>query len=752
MYDVAAHEDLLWTSLASSFGQKQLFEDQAKLSGNPLDPDESKRGWPWVHGTFAGMAEAHLTPWLRREADAKSTGGRLILSPAHSSSLEPAAHDEASGSGVVVAPPPALKPPPQWAALPLTFPMWPEPDVLSISRADREQLAEFAARSALPESIAAALAACGLGLAQLSVLPAEQVNALLARVVPPVSTGQRLRLKSAISCEFGVTFSEQLSPPPSKTKQQQGKKPVGNTATSKQAGAAQQQQAAATHPPLTADSLRRAPPRVFHLARPCLVAVTLSPSLPVRERPELSSPTCGARRCGEIAIAVAESRGWLLLKAAQAPTEHASGWALWDGRFAGQPGQLLTALRSVDRALLSARRAAWSPCVYPKVVEEHGRSDGEWSGQVLGTLARESTGGEQLVPANSGAGPADASSNTNNASCLSELVLLGGNIGALARLARQDRSALQAELKSIGVLKVGARLQAQQALLASHLHSMPSVADALQKKRDEKELEALLKLAGLPVSQVPSLLAAGVSVRIMVGSSLERVETSCVACPLFRRNDERLCLLEACHVHIHRRTSLLDDDVRRLLRGGEKETLAATLATAMATPEDEADNAASTGITTVARAVSGGAASVASSCNDPTMRQWRPPPRSCDTFVFVAGEGGPACTVFGKNADRPSDESHQVLYAPAATHSAGSMLKCTHIEIPQVSCVHRRTSGNPSCAAWTAGATSSTLGLAGGANARRRSKQTSLDVGLRDRCERARRCRRQRSCLFFAVR
>ncbi|EOD13722.1 hypothetical protein EMIHUDRAFT_246658 [Emiliania huxleyi CCMP1516] len=37
-----------------------------------------------------------------------------------------------------------------------------------------------------------------------------------------------------------------------------------------------------------------------------------------------------------------------------------------------------------------------------------------------------------------------------------------------------------------------------------------------------------------------------------------------------------------------------------------------------------------------------------------------PPPRSCDTFVYVAGGGGPAATVFGKNADRPSDEAHEV--------------------------------------------------------------------------------------------
>ena len=45
----------------------------------------------------------------------------------------------------------------------------------------------------------------------------------------------------------------------------------------------------------------------------------------------------------------------------------------------------------------------------------------------------------------------------------------------------------------------------------------------------------------------------------------------------------------------------------------------------------------------------------------------RPPPRSCDTFVCVrAGTGGvgPACTLFGKNSDRPSEEAHEVVYYP----------------------------------------------------------------------------------------
>ena len=65
----------------------------------------------------------------------------------------------------------------------------------------------------------------------------------------------------------------------------------------------------------------------------------------------------------------------------------------------------------------------------------------------------------------------------------------------------------------------------------------------------------------------------------------------------------------------------------------------------------------------------------------------RPPPRSCDTFVCVraaTGGVGPACTLFGKNSDRPSEEAHEVIYYPRQAHPAGATLRCTHIEIPQV--------------------------------------------------------------------
>jgi len=62
----------------------------------------------------------------------------------------------------------------------------------------------------------------------------------------------------------------------------------------------------------------------------------------------------------------------------------------------------------------------------------------------------------------------------------------------------------------------------------------------------------------------------------------------------------------------------------------------------------------------------------------------KPSPTSCDTLVLLpsASTGLPPC--FGKNSDRPSDEEHEVVFLPACRHSAGSSVKCTYIEVPQV--------------------------------------------------------------------
>lgn len=62
-----------------------------------------------------------------------------------------------------------------------------------------------------------------------------------------------------------------------------------------------------------------------------------------------------------------------------------------------------------------------------------------------------------------------------------------------------------------------------------------------------------------------------------------------------------------------------------------------------------------------------------------------PPPRSCDTFVFV---GAATClessgTLFGKNSDRPSDENHEVIRIPPSHHDDDEFVECTFLRIPQ---------------------------------------------------------------------
>ena len=60
----------------------------------------------------------------------------------------------------------------------------------------------------------------------------------------------------------------------------------------------------------------------------------------------------------------------------------------------------------------------------------------------------------------------------------------------------------------------------------------------------------------------------------------------------------------------------------------------------------------------------------------------------CDTLIATkfATENGIA--VFGKNSDRPPNEGQHLIHVSAADHSAGSKVKCTYIEIPQVAHTH----------------------------------------------------------------
>ena len=67
----------------------------------------------------------------------------------------------------------------------------------------------------------------------------------------------------------------------------------------------------------------------------------------------------------------------------------------------------------------------------------------------------------------------------------------------------------------------------------------------------------------------------------------------------------------------------------------------------------------------------------------------KPSPSSCDTFVAVGlpytsnDQSIKTITVFGKNSDRPNDETHEVVYFPRQTNS-NEILKCQYLTIPQV--------------------------------------------------------------------
>jgi len=62
--------------------------------------------------------------------------------------------------------------------------------------------------------------------------------------------------------------------------------------------------------------------------------------------------------------------------------------------------------------------------------------------------------------------------------------------------------------------------------------------------------------------------------------------------------------------------------------------------------------------------------------------------QSCDTLALGKDFYVGCKPFFGKNSDRPLGECQPLLYAPAADHAPGEMLRCTHLTIPQVSHTH----------------------------------------------------------------
>ena len=60
----------------------------------------------------------------------------------------------------------------------------------------------------------------------------------------------------------------------------------------------------------------------------------------------------------------------------------------------------------------------------------------------------------------------------------------------------------------------------------------------------------------------------------------------------------------------------------------------------------------------------------------------------CDTFVALPDATLNGDVVFGKNSDRPAQELQDVVALPARDFTGGATLRCTYIEIPQVTHTH----------------------------------------------------------------
>uniref|UniRef100_G7PU63 Secernin-2 n=1 Tax=Macaca fascicularis TaxID=9541 RepID=G7PU63_MACFA len=71
-------------------------------------------------------------------------------------------------------------------------------------------------------------------------------------------------------------------------------------------------------------------------------------------------------------------------------------------------------------------------------------------------------------------------------------------------------------------------------------------------------------------------------------------------------------------------------------------------------------------------------------------------PCSCDCFVSVPPASAIPAVIFAKNSDRPRDEVQEVVFVPAGSHTPGSRLQCTYIEVEQVSKTHAVILSRPS--------------------------------------------------------
>lgn len=60
----------------------------------------------------------------------------------------------------------------------------------------------------------------------------------------------------------------------------------------------------------------------------------------------------------------------------------------------------------------------------------------------------------------------------------------------------------------------------------------------------------------------------------------------------------------------------------------------------------------------------------------------------CDTMVALGTATVDGSVIFAKNSDRHPNEAHHLEFIPAANHPAGSRVRCTYIEVPQVEKTH----------------------------------------------------------------
>ena len=56
----------------------------------------------------------------------------------------------------------------------------------------------------------------------------------------------------------------------------------------------------------------------------------------------------------------------------------------------------------------------------------------------------------------------------------------------------------------------------------------------------------------------------------------------------------------------------------------------------------------------------------------------------CDTLVAVGDATADGSVILAKNSDRQPNEAHVLAHIPRASHAAGDTIKCTYIEVPQV--------------------------------------------------------------------